>query len=158
MQVLGIVVDANKNLPTRWQALRDRLQDRDRLQARVYSAVPAAPPAGGWVSAEPDLPRVGIWLMPDNTLPDMLEDFAVRPIPAQDVLLPRAELVLREIESADMRRYSPAQRPQALIHTWLAWQEMSGQPMGTAITARSLLHDAPLALAFVAWLRRLFDL
>ena len=29
-------------------------------------------------------------------------------------------------------------------------------PMGIAITARDLLHDAPIAATFVGWLRELF--
>lgn len=158
LRTLGIVVDADENLSSRWQSLRDRLLNRDKLQDRVYGAVPDVPPLEGWISTEPHLPRLGIWLMPDNQLPGMLEDFAARLIPTNDALLPKAEAILQEIEREGLRRYSPVHQPKALIHTWLAWQETPGQPMGTAITARALLYDAPSARDFVAWLRRLFDL
>jgi hypothetical protein len=157
LRILGIMVDADENLSARWQSLRDRLQNRDKLQDRIY-AVPATPPYEGWISTEPHLPRVGIWLMPDNRLPGILEDFAARLIPANDRLLRKAEVVLQEIEREGLRRYSPSHRTKALIHPWLAWQEIPGQRMGTAITARSLQHDGPLALEFVGWLRQLFEL
>lgn len=158
LQTLGIVVDADIDLAARWQAIRDRLQDRVKLQARTYSALPAAPPSQGWISPDPGLPRVGVWLMPDNQTSGILEDFATRLIPAGDALFPKADAVLQDIERESLQRYGTAQRPKALIHTWLAWQEIPGQPIGTALTAQSLMHDAPLARAFVGWLRLLFHL
>lgn len=158
LRVLGVMVDADENITARWQAIRGRLQDRGKLQGLAYTTVPAAPPAGGWISAEPDRPRVGFWIIPDNTSAGMLEDFAARLIPNDDPLLTRAKAILDELEQGRLNRYSLAHRPKALIHTWLAWQEEPGQPLGTAITKQSLRHNAPLALAFVDWLKRLFDL
>ncbi|MDP9373616.1 MAG: hypothetical protein M3Q65_14425 [Chloroflexota bacterium] len=149
---LGIVVDADVRLSPRWQAVRDRLRDSG------YRNIPAVPPAEGWISSEPELPRVGVWLMPDNLLAGMLEDFATRLIPTSDALLARAEAAVRDLEEAGLNRYTLAHHSKALIHTWLAWQETPGQPLGQAITAEALDSNLPLARAFVAWLRRLFDL
>jgi hypothetical protein len=150
LQTLGIVVDADSDLKARWQAVRNR------LVSSGYHSIPALPVANGWISSEPDLPRVGVWLMPDNHLPGMLEDFVAMLIPHGDPLHSKAENVLAEIERAGLHRYPDIHQPKALIHTWLAWQEIPGQPMGLAITARALRHDMPLALDFIAWLRRLF--
>ncbi len=158
LRTLGIMIDADADIGARWQAVRDRLQDRAILQDRACSTVPAIVPPEGWVSSEPWVPRVGVWLMPDNQRGGMLEDFAASLIPGDDALLSRTEAALRDIEEAGLRRYRPGHRPKALIHTWLAWQENPGHPMGTAIKAGALHYDAPLARAFVAWLRRLFDL
>jgi phosphatidylethanolamine-binding protein (PEBP) family uncharacterized protein len=47
---------------------------------------------------------------------------------------------------------------KARIHTWLAWQEPPGASFGLALTKRILDPDAPSASAFVAWLRKLYDL
>ena len=96
--------------------------------------------------------------MPDNQLPGMLEDFVKCCIPDNDKLLPKAELVLQEIEQASLNPYTLLHRPKALIHTWLAWQEKPGMPMGQAITARGLHHDSAPAITFVEWLKRLFNL
>lgn len=152
VEALGIVVDADLDLAARWAALHGR------LTTNGYTTVPSSPQPDGWVSSEPDLRRVGLWLMPDNQIPGILEDFVVHLIPPQDALRTKAETVIQEIERENLHRYQPAQRSKALIHTWLAWQETPGQPMGLAITAQTLGHDSPLARAFVDWLRRLFDL
>ncbi len=149
VQIIGIVVDADYDLAARWQALRSR------ILAAGYKSIPEKPVAEGWISTEETLKRVGIWLMPNNQLPGMLEDFVVHLIPASDELRPKVEAVVAEIEREALNHYPKVQHSKALIHTWLAWQETPGQPMGLAIRAQALRHDSPTALAFVAWLRRL---
>lgn len=153
IRTLGIVVDADQDLAARWQAVGDR------LKATGYQNIPKTPPAAGWVCPSPDpfLPRVGVWLMPDNQLPGMLEDFIAHLIPVNDVLRPKAEAILQEIEQAGINRYTLVYHPKALIHTWLAWQEKPGMPMGQAITARVLSYDKEIALTFVEWLKSLFE-
>lgn len=151
---LGIVVDADRNLSGRWQSLKDKLSsigDRD---------IPQSPPPEGWVGApsDPFLPRVGVWLMPNNQLPGMLEDFVAYLIPPGDTLHPKAEAILQELEQAGLNRYTLIHHPKALIHTWLAWQKTPGMPMGQAITAQVLRCDCPIALIFIEWLKHLFEL
>ncbi len=151
LRTIGIVVDADDDLPARWQSVRGR------LHAAGYLDVPRYPIAEGWISSTPGLPRAGTWIMPDNQVSGMLEDFVTRLISVDDNLRPKSEEVLSEIEDAGLNRYRLVHHPKAFIHTWLAWQETPGMPMGQAITARALRHDSPLALDFVAWLRRLFE-
>jgi hypothetical protein len=152
LRILGVMVDADQDLLARWQAVRDR------LHASGYVDVPVLPPADGWVSTIQELPRTGVWIMPDNQVSGILEDFVARLIPPNDVLRPKAEEVVSEIEQAGLNRYHVVHHPQALIHTWLAWQEFPGMPIGQAITAHALHHNSPIAFAFVAWLRRLFEI
>jgi len=57
---------------------------------------------------------------------------------------------------ADERRFSQLAQPKALIHTWLAWQEEPGKPLGTAITARYLDPDVAQVDVLVSWLNRLY--
>jgi hypothetical protein len=52
----------------------------------------------------------------------------------------------------------PTYETKALIHTWLAWQEEPGTPLGLAIKRQYFAGDAPLAAEFVNWLKRLFEL
>lgn len=152
LQTLGIVVDADSDLAARWEAVRDK------LMKSKYENIPKVPPAEGWVYAPPDLPRVGVWLMPNNQLPGMLENFVAQLIPFDDVLHPKAEAVLQEIEQDCLNCYTSVHRPKALIHTWLAWQKTPGMPMGQAITAKVLSYDCAIAFSFVKWLQRLFEL
>jgi hypothetical protein len=88
----------------------------------------------------------------------MLEDFVAHLIAPDDALRPKAEGILQEIERDCLNCYTLVHRPKALIHTWLAWQETPGMPMGQAITAQVLKHDCAIALSFVEWLQRLFEL
>jgi hypothetical protein len=66
--------------------------------------------------------------------------------------------VERSVESipTEERRFSDAARPKAVIHTWLAWQDVPGKPLGTAITARYLDAGVSEVNDFIAWLRQLF--
>lgn len=150
LRALGIIIDANQNVARRWQALRGRLLEGG------LTLVPPLPPGTSWISPEPTAPRVGVWLMPDNQRPGVLEDFAADLIPPDDALLRRADAMLGEIERDGLRRYRPLHRPKALIHTWLAWQRRPGQSLELAVKVAALGYGSTLELAFITWLRELF--
>ena len=60
VRVIAIVVDANDHPDRRWQAVRDRL-------VKLGADVPTTPVQDGTIIPETDtLPRIGIWVMPDN--------------------------------------------------------------------------------------------
>lgn len=158
IRTLGIMADADMNPAAQWLSIRGHLPEP------IQKAVPTSAVADGRVS-EPvqylgNQIRIGIWLMPnDMTQGGALEDFALQLIPVRDQLLAKAQATLSEVErlqGVEEQRYSTTHRSKALIHTWLAWQRNPGLPMGTAMKAGYLRHDAPLALAFIAWLQRLF--
>ena len=150
LQSLGIVIDADEDIQARWASVRNRLREAQ------YS-VPDKPAKRGFITSPPGRPRVGVWVMPDNQISGILEDFVAHLIPTTDSLRPVAEDTLQTIEQGGLHRYRPSYRPKAFIHTWLAWQETPGMPMGLAITARALQHNPPLANRFVTWLKKLFD-
>jgi hypothetical protein len=151
LHTLGIVLDADTDVPSRWQAVCGRL-----VQAG-YHDLPESPTPEGSIIIQPGKPKVGVWLMPDNQLPGMLENFAANLIADDDALAGKARMILDQIEAENLRRYSLIQRPKAFIHTWLAWQATPGQPIGQAITAKILYHDRALANRFINWLLRLFE-
>lgn len=68
--------------------------------------VPPDPDPGGTIIEQADQPVVGIWLMPDNQLPGMLEDFIAFLVSEDDVLWGQAEHCLRQIPEQE-RRFSP---------------------------------------------------
>ena len=81
VQTVGIVVDANDNLPSRWQAVAHR------LGTAGIETPPTGPASHGTIiESRPreGRPRVGIWLMPDNGSPGELEDFIADMIPSGD--------------------------------------------------------------------------
>ena len=148
---LGVIVDADINLMSRWMSLT-------RILAREgYDDIPSHPDAGGTVvqPTGPRRPVVGIWLMPDNRLSGMLEDFTALLVPPGDPLFGYARDCVRGLPPEHVR-FPQSHLPKADIHTWLAWQEEPGKPLGTAITARFLDASLPPAQAFRRWLVRLF--
>jgi hypothetical protein len=142
---LGVIVDADLDLSTRWQSVRDRL---------VQSGYdPPAEPLPEGMILTTRRPAVGVWLMPNNLLPGTLEDFAKRLIPAEDDLWQIAESTVAALPLP--RRFVDAIERKAEIHTYLAWQQEPGTPLGLAVTKKYFQTDSSLAHLFVDWVRRL---
>ena len=148
---LGIIVDADTNIETRWQSLRNRLRQSG------YTSIPLAPLAEGTIISQEERPKVGIWLMPTNTLPGMLEDFISFLVPSDDILWPVAIDTVKKVVQTE-RRFPQVQVQKANVHTWLAWQKEPGKPMGQAITKKYFDANAPHAQRIIQWLRQLFEL
>ncbi len=151
-KALGIVLDADDIPDQRWQQVTSIIE-----QARLGYIIPEQPDPNG-VIILPLLeyqPRLGIWLMPDNKTVGELEDFVSVLIPSQDELSVYANNALNQIEQVNLNRYGK-KRSKAFIHTWLAWQDEPGLPMGRAITKKVLSPNTPLAFTFIDWLNRLF--
>jgi hypothetical protein len=96
----------------------------------------------------------GAWIMPDNGSTGALEDFAAALVPASDTLWTRAGEAVDAIPDEE-RRFPEVRRSKVHMHTWLAWQEHPGSPMGQAIGKGDLDAQAPAAQRFIAWLRRM---
>ncbi len=101
------------------------------------------------------LPRVGVWVMPDNQTEGILEDFLRFLVPENSALFGHVESSVAEIPEGEVR-FRPPDTPKAIIHTWLAWQREPGKPLGAAITARYLDPNVAKVDLLVAWLNRLF--
>lgn len=148
LEVLGILVDADIDLQARWQSLHGILN-------QVGYTLPQQPQSVGTILPQADQPRVGIWLMPDNQLPGLLEDFAARLISPADPLWPRAQSAVDQIPQVE-RRFPALRTAKAKLHTWLAWQKEPGKPIGLAITTKYLDPNANQAQQFMNWLQALF--
>jgi len=152
VEVLGVVIDADTDLAARWQALHDRLAKAG------YQNIPANPSPDGTVLTPPAntlLPRFGVWLMPDNQSRGILEDFLRFLVPPGSQLFEHVKSSVASIPESE-RRFRQLAEPKAIIHTWLAWQEEPGKPLGTAITAKFLDPRVAQVDVLVAWLKRLY--
>jgi hypothetical protein len=161
---VGFVVDIDIQLSQRWQAVTDRL-------STIGVNAPAICPPDGFVGRMPNYPNeFGIWLMPDCvTDGQMLEHLIETLLPANDPLWQHAKhCTARTIELVDSanqvipdgqrkwRRFGDHERIKAEVHSWLAWQQEPGAPLGAAINDHILGHDSPQAIAFLQWTKRLF--
>jgi len=148
---LGILVDADEDLIDRWRSLQNILVNSG------YTTIPTTPDPNGTIIEGNDKPAVGIWLMPDNQIPGMLEHFCSFLVPANDILWTTAGTSLQQAILQD-RRFIEQHTIKAHLHTWLAWQEEPGKPIGQAITKRFLDPKAPHAQQFIQWIRLLFEI
>lgn len=152
VEALGVVIDADTDLASRWQSLKDRLNKAG------YQNVPEYPVVTGTILHPPPktlLPRVGLWIMPDNQTRGILEDFLRFLVPTDSRLFSHVESSIASIPDGE-RRFGQLTEPKVTIHTWLAWQEDPGKPFGTAITAKFLDPHVPQVDVLVAWLKALF--
>ena len=144
---VGILVDANDDLQSRWQAVTDRLRP-EGIQP------PASPVPEGTIIDVDGKPRVGVWLMPDNDSPGELEDFFASMIPPSDPVWPLSEAYIDDIPE-EHRKFAQRKILRAKVHAWLAARRRP-RPMGSAIDAGDLDVNAANNREFLAWLRELF--
>ena len=141
--VIGVVVDADKDVDARWQQLRDRLMKTGKYSCKKM------PLADGGMIIEADEPeqdaKVGIWIMPDNKYKGTLEKFLLGMVPEDDELLVEVENELVRLETNNVKRYRDIDRNKAKVHTFLAWEENPGTSLYTAIVSRILNPDADIA-------------
>ena len=150
LKVLGAVIDADVDPNARWEEVRAAL-------AKSGYVLPTTPTREGTIleAPKPGRPKLGIWLMPDNEALGTLEDFFLRLVNEEDRLISRAEDVVDSIPEEE-RLFGDTIRSKAIIHTWLAWQEQPGTPLGLSITKRYLDPTRNPAPEFKAWLEKLF--
>ena len=145
-EVVGIIVDANDDLRSRWAAITDRLR-------RACPDIDIGDPSPGGTIAG-NGPRVGLWLWPDNESSGEIEDFVARMIPCDDPIWPFSRRYVEGIP-VGQRPFSEGKTARAEIHAWLAVRE-EPRRMGTAFRTGDLKIDGPLATRFASWLENLF--
>jgi hypothetical protein len=164
-RIVGVVIDADTS-GTRWAQVRAHAPDEARPR------LPEGLPSEGLVVDLDAGRRFGVWIMPDNQSPGALETFLARlrssmpaPLGAHVVTAMRTAQALMNDHAAANPGTRPPVRPwrdvhehKAEIHTWLAWQDPPGVRLHEAVRNQSLDAAAPLALSFVAWMKRLYDL
>ncbi len=152
IKVYGIIVDANSNPSGRWQSIRDKLSATRGLDGPLFKDLPEGPELEGTLIDTTAGGVVGLWIWPNNSLDGDLERFASFLVPGEDLLLSYAETVIANLPT---NLFQPSQRHKALIHSWLAWQESPGEPLGRAIQNKCLDAKSPAGESFAKWLTKL---
>lgn len=152
-RILGLVIDADSNISGRWQRISQILNESGKYN------VPDVLPGDGLVLSPNDSEdtKIGVWVMPDNQLNGMLEDFLAMLAVNDKDLLDEVNATLRIIEEKGVSKYKSVHKAKARIHTFLAWQEEPGVTMGNAIAKSYLRADSEQAVLFVTWLKSLFS-
>lgn len=143
-ETLGIIIDADTGIKSRWSTIQS-------IFSKQGISIPDEIPNDGLILKTNSL-NIGVWIMPNNNLNGMLEDFISFLIPKEDKLLPVANQTLETIEKEKLNKYIPAHKSKALIHSWLSWQEDPGTPMGLAITKKFLTTQEDICKKLISWL------
>jgi len=150
ISTLGVVVDADVDNDKKWRKLVS-------VFTKHGYSLPQSPEPTGTIVTKDNSPTIGIWIMPNNTDSGMLEDFVKYLVPCDDDLMPRVGDILDSIEADGLNKYKLIHRTKAEIHTWLAWQDAPGTPMGLAIKKTYLDANHDLCVHFVKWVNDLFN-
>ncbi len=140
---LGIMMDAD-DVAARWQSIGSRLR-------QVGVQLPTQPKYRGTV-IDSD-PRVGVWLMPDNSAPGVLENFVAELVPKDDPVWPLAEQYIDSI-AGEHRQFPQEKELRAKLHLWLATRE--GTRMSPANESKGPDAGGRIVTEFTDWLRTLF--
>jgi len=147
---IGIIIDADgHDLARRWQQIQQKIKNHE------YT-FPESPNVNGTIiSDNSGKPNLGIWLMPNNQNPGMLEDFLIEMADQNSISI--ATQCVETAKAEGLSTFKDIHFSKALIHTYLAWQDEPGRPLGQSITAHSLKPDTEIANMFVDWLKELFN-
>lgn len=149
LETICVVLDAdNPNLGAKWDSIKGRL-------AKEGYSVPDRPNLDGTFLEAEDKPKIGVWLMPDNNIDGMLEDFCHQ-LAGEDAI-DFAKSCVKTAKEKSFTSFIDNHESKAIIHTYLAWQNEPGMPLGLAITAKALDRDKPLAQKFAKFLHSLFS-
>ena len=107
---IGIIIDADSDIIMRWSTLKNILSNKG-------FNIPNDLPSLGLICRNGDEVKVGVWIMPDNNLNGMLEDFVKFLIPENDPCLVIANATLEKIETQKLNKYAAIHKSKALIHT-----------------------------------------
>ncbi len=150
VNTVGIIIDADTDISNRWNSLK-------QLLTTLGFPAPNNLSKEGLILKDGNNKTIGVWIMPNNNLNGMLEDFISFLVPNDDQLLPIVNTTLDSIEERGLNKYLTIHRSKAAIHSWLAWQEDPGTPMGLGITKRYLTTDQETCSHLIEWLKKLFS-
>lgn len=142
---VGILADANDDLSRRWSEIRDRVHDGG-------IELPGNPDQLGCIVETNGKPRIGVWLMPDNTSTGELEDFVAAMIPAGDEVWPLSKVYISTISEPV---FTEKKRVRAQLYAWLATRK-NPKHISTAIEDKDLEVNGDLCQLLIAWLNGLF--
>lgn len=152
LSAMGIIVDADDDCAARWQAIRGRCVSE-------FPSLPPDLPEEGVVAFNKEGGiRLGVWIMPDNGSPGMIETFLLNQVPASGIRLRKFAEDCVSGSRNQGAQWKDAHKDKACIHTWLAWQDPPGCQLHTAVLVQQLVPDSPSANAFMTWFRNLYQI
>ena len=160
-RILGLILDADIEGLRPDQVIQGRL---DQIAARVgsYYPLPTVFPEGGLIldplAGGPEaerLPKLGVWLMPNNKAYGMFEDLLMASL--SDPAASYTTAVVRRSKTDGIARFKDVHLSKAVIRTYLAWQDPPDiQYLGLAIKRGAFENIEAECRQFIRWIEQLF--
>lgn len=160
-EVLGLILDADIEgsseadaVQRRWAQLKGRLgADYDLPSDFPETGLIAEPLPGRRLAGS--LPRIGVWLMPNNKAFGMFEDLLLESLGDREK--DYTSNVVKQAKTEQIASYHDSHLSKAVIRTYMAWQEPPDvQYLGLAIQRGHFQNIEAACANFLDWLRRLF--
>ncbi len=146
-EVIGVILDADNDIDERYQDIKEKVKN--------FYKLPKNMPKDGLVHLEKGLPKLGIWIMPNNQDNGALEEFYLEL--ATDIDTAFIDNTIQEAEKKELTSFKSQHRKKAIMHTYFAWQDTPGMPLHAAINKIVLDNNAEIAHVFKGWLISLFN-
>jgi hypothetical protein len=152
---IGVILDANDvGVEGRFSALKNIIEETLNLTIPKETTISES----GFHYKNETL-TIGIWVMPNNVDNGYLENFICSMISEKEAdLWNFVNEKVDELIDKKLQKFSAVKKQKALLHTYLAWQESPGLPMGTALTSNFIDANSHAADSFVKWFQKVFDL
>ena len=145
---IGVLLDADRDIQKCWDEVVEGF-------SRTSIQFPLGPnPTGTIIAEQVGQPRIGVWLMPDNTSSGEVEDFVMKMMPVNDVVWPIANEYINGLPAAT-RKFEETKIEKERLYAWLATRREPSR-MGSAIGHLDLEVNGPLCRDFLAWLAGVF--
>lgn len=148
-KTIGVMLDVNSvGVERRWASVTGKIMKYPYM-------VPKKPHREGTIiMGRERYPKIGIWFMPNNKDNGMLEDFCLNMI--EEKTKEYVNNVVMEAKENDMTTYIENHESKAVVHTYLAWQNEPGKPLGISVTNRALNVQRKEVKVFVRWIKELY--
>ena len=147
-EIIGIILDADNDINARYQEIINKT-------TKFYKKLPDSILKTGLVHTENGLPKLGIWIMPNNQDNGALEKFYLKL--ATDIDTAFINDVIKRAEGKKLTSFKSQHRNKAIMHTYFAWQDSPSDPLHSAINKIALDNNKKIAKTFKAWLVQLFN-
>lgn len=145
-KTIGVILDADTDIKKRYQDIKAKLKKYE---------LPKNFPTDGLIIEQKNLPKLGIWIMPNNQDNGALEEFYLTITPNIDTDF--IDDVIVKAKNKDLTSFKPQHKQKAIMHTYFAWQDNPGAPLYLAINKIVLNNDHQIAKKFKTWLKTLFN-
>jgi len=160
-KIVGLILDADIDGSTEKDAVQRRCEQLKNRIGADYDLPENFPEEGLIIDPRPGrralgtLPRIGVWLMPNNKAFGMFEDLLLESLGDHEKNYTSS--VVNQAKTDNVATFHPSHLSKAVVRTYMAWQEPPDLPhLSFAIRKGHFQNIETACAVFLDWLGRLF--